>query len=75
MTHTSRYLEYRLLHGECAVNGEQIVVSLIRQLKAVDNRGFMRRILSFAEVLPAEEIIYALRRQLPCGHCESMGEA
>ena len=54
-----------VLQGERAGYGEQIVASLARQLEADQWRGFgaknMRR---FGEVFEAEEIAYALSRQL-----------
>ncbi|RJP58055.1 MAG: DUF1016 domain-containing protein [Deltaproteobacteria bacterium] len=61
-----------ILKGERAEYGEQIVVSLARQLEQEYGRGFshknLRHMLRFAEVFPDEAIVSALRRQLSWTH-------
>ena len=61
-----------VLKRERAGYGEQIVVSLARHLEAEHGRGFgmknLRHMLRFAEVFEAEEIVYALSRQLSWTH-------
>ncbi|MGO4808193.1 YhcG family protein [Cupriavidus sp. 2MCAB6] len=65
-----------VLRGERAGYGEQIVVSLSRQLEAEHGRGFsaknLRHMLRFAEVFPSEDIVYALSRQLSWTHLRSL---
>ena len=64
------------LSGERAAYGEQIVVSLAQQLEAEHGRGFshknLRHMLRFAEVFDAEEIVYALSRQLSWTHLRTL---
>ncbi|MGE8452983.1 MAG: DUF1016 N-terminal domain-containing protein [Pseudomonadales bacterium] len=64
-----------VLGGERAEYGEQIVVSLSRQLEAEHGRGFsaknLRHMLRFAEAFPSEDIVYALSRQLSWTHLRS----
>jgi len=61
-----------ILKGERAEYGEQIIVSLARQLEQEYGRGFshknLRHMLRFAEVFPNEAIVSALRRQLSWTH-------
>ena len=68
------YME--LLQGERAGYGEQIVALLARQLEAEHGRGFgaknLRHMLRFGEVFEAEEIVYALSRQLSWTHLRSL---
>lgn len=56
--------------------GEQIVVSLARQLEADHGRGFgaknLRHMMRFGEVFEAEEIVYSLSRQLSWTHLRSL---
>ena len=65
-----------VLKGERAGYGEQIVVSLARQLEAEHGRGFstknLHHMLRFAEVFEVEEIVYALSRQLSWTHLRSL---
>ncbi|MGH8351937.1 MAG: PDDEXK nuclease domain-containing protein [Pseudomonas sp.] len=65
-----------VLRGERAEYGERIVAALARQLEAEHGRGFsaknLRHMLRFAEVFPAEEIVYALSRQLSWTHLRSL---
>ena len=65
-----------VLHGERAGYGEQIVVSLARQLEADHGRGFgaknLRHMMRFGEVFEAEEIVYSLSRQLSWTHLRSL---
>ena len=61
-----------VLKGERAEYGEQIVVSLARQLEAEHGRGFssknLRHMLRFAEAFPGIEIVSTLSRQLAWSH-------
>ena len=61
-----------VLGEERADYGEQIVVTLSRQLAAEFGRGFaeknLRRMVQFAEVFPDEKIVAALSRQLGWSH-------
>lgn len=61
-----------VLQGERAGYGEQIVVSLARQLEADHGRGFgvknLRHMVRFGEIFEAEEIVYAVSRQLSWTH-------
>lgn len=65
-----------VLKGERAGYGEQIVVSLARQLEAEHGRGFstknLRHMLRFAEVFETEEIVSAVRRQLSWTHIKTL---
>ncbi|MGO4581722.1 PDDEXK nuclease domain-containing protein [Cupriavidus sp. 2TAF22] len=65
-----------VLGGERAEYGEQIVVSLSRQLEAEHGRGFsaknLRHMLRLAEAFPCEDIVYALSRQLSWTHLRSL---
>ena len=61
-----------LLHGERAAYGQQIVVSLSRQLVEEYGPSFgeknLRRMMQFAELFPQEEIVVSLIRQLSWTH-------
>jgi len=61
-----------ILKGERAEYGEQIVVSLARQLEQEYGRGFshknLRHMLRFAEVFPDGNIVSTLSRQLAWSH-------
>jgi predicted nuclease of restriction endonuclease-like (RecB) superfamily len=71
-----RRIRAEVLQGERAGYGEQIVASLARQLEAEHGRGFgaknLRHMLRFGEVFEAEEIVYALSRQLSWTHLRSL---
>jgi predicted nuclease of restriction endonuclease-like (RecB) superfamily len=60
------------LRGERAAYGQQIVVSLSRQLVQDYGQSFgeknLRRMMQFAEVFPKEEIVVSLIRQLSWTH-------
>lgn len=59
-----------------AAYGEEIVVSLSRQLAAEHGQGFsaknLRHMMRFAEVFPDEAIVSALRRQLSWTHFRAL---
>lgn len=61
-----------VLRGERAEYGQEILVSLGRELTADYGNGFsvknLHRMIQFAEVFPDEEIVAALRRQLSWTH-------
>lgn len=65
-----------VLQGERAAYGEQIVSALARQLEADYGRGFsaknLRHMLRFAEAIPSEEIVSAVRRQLSWTHIKTL---
>lgn len=65
-----------VLQGERAAYGEQIVSALSRQLEADYGRGFsgknLRHMLRFAEAIPSEEIVSAVRRQLSWTHIKTL---
>ncbi|NHZ43784.1 PDDEXK nuclease domain-containing protein [Massilia aquatica] len=67
-----RRIRIDLLHGARAVYGEQIIVSLAKQLEGDHGRSFgaknLRHMLRFNEVFPEEDIVYALSRQLSWTH-------
>jgi predicted nuclease of restriction endonuclease-like (RecB) superfamily len=71
-----RRIRAEVLQGARAGYGEQIVASLARQLEAEHGRGFgaknLRHMLRFGEVFEAEEIVYALSRQLSWTHLRSL---
>lgn len=66
--HIGHRIRTEVLGSERATYGEQIVSALSRQLEADYGRGFstknLRHMLHFAEVMPSEEIVSAVRRQL-----------
>lgn len=61
-----------VLGGKRATYGDEIVVTLSRQLKNDYGRGFaeknLRRMVQFAEVFPDEKIVVTLIRQLSWSH-------
>lgn len=61
-----------IMNGERAEYGEQLVVSLARQLESDYGRGFsnknLRHMLRFAEVYPDFSIVSTLSRQLAWSH-------
>jgi predicted nuclease of restriction endonuclease-like (RecB) superfamily len=65
-------LRTEVLSGQRAGYGEEIVVTLSRQLVADYGRGFeeknLRRMLQFAELFASEEIVVTLSRQLSWSH-------
>lgn len=65
-----------VLKGERAVYGEEIVVSLARQLAREYGAGFslknLRHMIRFAAVYPDEAIVSALRRQLTWTHLRTV---
>lgn len=67
-----RRIHTEILQGERAGYGEQIVAMLARQLEVDHGRGLstknLRHMLRFAEIFEAEEIVYALSRQLSWTH-------
>jgi predicted nuclease of restriction endonuclease-like (RecB) superfamily len=69
-------IQGEVLKGERAGYGEQIVLTLAKQLEADYGRGFssknLRHMLRFAEVFQAKEIVYALSRQLSWTHLRSL---
>ena len=71
-----RRIGVEVLQGGRAGYGEQIVVSLARQLEADHGRGFgaknLRHMVRFGEVFEAEEIVYSLSRQLSWTHLRSL---
>ena len=74
--HIGLRIQREVLKGERAEYGEQIVISLAKQLETDYGRGFssknLRHMLRFAEVFPSEEIVYALSRQLSWTHLRSL---
>ena len=74
--HIGQRIRSEVLKGERAEYGEQIVATLAKQLETDYGRGFssknLRHMLRFAEVFPAEEIVYALSRQLSWTHLRSL---
>jgi len=71
-----RRIRSEVLKGERAGYGEQIVLTLSKQLEADYGRGFssknLHHMLRFAEIFPAEENVYALSRQLSWTHLRSL---
>jgi len=61
-----------VLGGDRAKYGEQIVVTLARQLSAEHGTGFeeknLRRMVQFAEVFPGEQTVVSLIRELSWSH-------
>lgn len=66
----------QVLQGGRAEYGEQIVNSLARQLEADHGRGFgsknLRHMLRLADVFEAQDIVYALSRQLSWTHLRTL---
>ena len=71
-----RRIYAEVLQGARAGYGEQVVTLLAQQLEAEHGRGFgaknLRHMLRFGEVFDAEEIVYALSRQLSWTHLRSL---
>jgi predicted nuclease of restriction endonuclease-like (RecB) superfamily len=69
-------IHLEVLRSERAAYGEQIVVTLSRQLLTEYGRGFseknLRRMVQFAESFPEEEIVAALSRQLSWSHFSAL---
>lgn len=65
-----------VLQGERAGYGEQIVLTLSRQLETDYGRGFssknLRHMLRFAQAFPDADIVSALRRQLSWTHIKAL---
>lgn len=65
-------IQHEILQGERAAYGEQIVLTLSRQLELDYGRGFsaknLRHMLRFAEAFPDLKIVSAARRQLSWTH-------
>ena len=72
--HIGKRIQEEILRGERAEYGQQIVISLGRELTAEFGRGFeeknLRRMIQFAEAFPDEEIVASLRRQLSWTHSQ-----
>lgn len=71
-----RRIRGEILQGARANYGEQIILSLARQLEVEQGRGFgaknLRHMLRFAEVFDGEEIVYAVSRQLSWTHLRTL---
>jgi predicted nuclease of restriction endonuclease-like (RecB) superfamily len=71
-----RRIHSEVLHGQRAAYGGQIVSALSRQLETDYGRGFsaknLRHMLRFAEAIPSEEIVSAVRRQLSWTHIKTL---
>ena len=65
-----------VLGNERAGYGEQIVVTLSRQLEAEFGRGYseknIRRMMQFAEAFPDQEIVATLSRELSWSHFQTL---
>ena len=74
--HIGQRISTEVLQGERAGYGEQIVLTLSRQLEADYGRGFssknLRHMLRFSDVFSTQEIVYALSRQLSWTHLRSL---
>ena len=74
--HIGHRIRTEVLGSERATYGEQIVSALSRQLEADYGRGFsaknLRHMLRFAEAIPSEEIVSAVRRQLSWTHIKTL---
>lgn len=70
--HIGKRIREESLRGERAEYGQEIVVSLARELTAEYGRGFeeknLRRMIQFAEVFQEEENVVSLIRQLSWTH-------
>lgn len=71
-----RRIGVEVLQGKRADYGEQIVVTVSRQLESEFGRGFgaknLRHMLRFAEAFPDEKIVSAVSRQLSWTHLRSL---
>jgi uncharacterized protein DUF1016 len=69
-------IHLEVLGSERAAYGEQIVVTVSRQLVTEYGRGYseknLRRMVQFAELFPEEEIVVALSRQLSWSHFSAL---
>jgi predicted nuclease of restriction endonuclease-like (RecB) superfamily len=69
-------IQQEILGSERAAYGEQIVVTVSRQLVADYGRGYseknLRRMVQFAEAFPEEEIVVTLSRQLSWSHFSAL---
>jgi predicted nuclease of restriction endonuclease-like (RecB) superfamily len=69
-------IQGEVLQGERAGYGEQVVLTLARQLEADYGRGFssknLRHMLRFAQAFPDADIVSALRRQLSWTHIKAL---
>ncbi len=69
-------IRHEVLQNERAGYGEQIVVTLSRQLEAEFGRGYsdknLRRMVQFAEAFPDREIVVTLARQLSWSHFQAL---
>jgi DUF1016 N-terminal domain len=69
-------IQQEILGNERATYGEQIVVTVSRQLMADYGRGYseknLRRMVQFAEAFPEEEIVVTLSRQLSWSHFSAL---
>ena len=74
--HIGQRIRSEVLQGQRATYGEQMVAALAKQLEADYGRGFsaknLRHMLRFAEVIPSEEIVSAVRRQLSWTHFRTL---
>lgn len=70
--HIGQRIHAEVLQGERAEYGEQVVVTLAKQLERDYGRGFsaknLRHMLRFAEVFPDPQIVSTLSRQLAWSH-------
>ncbi len=70
--HIGGRIQREVLDGQRASYGAEIVATLSRQLVADYGRGFeeknLRRMVQFATLFPAEEIVVTLSRQLSWSH-------
>jgi len=69
-------IHLEVLGSERAAYGEQIIVTVSRQLVAGYGRGYseknLRRMAQFAEAFPEEEIVVTLSRQLSWSHFSAL---
>ena len=67
-----QHIHREVLGSERAAYGEQIVVTVSRQLVVDYGRGYseknLRRMVQFAELFPEQEIVATLSRQLSWSH-------
>jgi len=69
-------IQQEVLGRERGAYGEQIVVTVSRQLVALYGRGYaeknLRRMVQFAETFPEEQIVVTLSRQLSWSHFSAL---
>ena len=74
--HVGRRLAQEHLHGGRAAYGEQILVTVSRELTAVYGRGFgyaeIARMIQFAQSFPDEAIVVTLSQQLSWSHFHAL---